>query len=57
MSSVPLHNLLYEAIWDHLRRLATRQPRSRFCRLARGRRCDACEAGYKALARLQMGEV
>jgi hypothetical protein len=50
MSSVPLHNLLYEAIWDHLRRLATRQPRSRFCRPACGRRCDACGGRLQGLS-------
>jgi hypothetical protein len=50
MSSVPLHQLLYEAIWDHLGRLATRQPRSRFCRRARGRRCDTCGGRLQGLS-------
>jgi hypothetical protein len=49
-SSVPLHHLLHEAIWDHLRRLATRHPRSRFCRPARGRRCDACGGRLQGLS-------
>ena len=52
MFSVPRHHLLCETIWDHLGYLARRQPRSRCCRPAGGRRGDACAGRLQGLSPL-----